>query len=159
MEQMWAMDAGMQKRFLKGKANIKLSINDIFYSQKWPLILIKARALDDLMEKIPGYEIALKGTLTVALDITITEDLQKEGDAREFVNKIQTIRKDSGFLLTDRISVLILQNEALYKSLTEYKTYICAEILADTIEFVDFLNEGTQIEVNETNLTVMVNKI
>ena len=122
-------------------------------------IYINAEDLEVITDEIPGYEIASKGSLTVALDITITELLQKEGNAREFVNRIQNIRKDSGFELTDRIAVTVSENEALRDSLIEFKAYICAEILADSLEFADGnLPGGTQIEVNDSHLTVTVLK-
>lgn len=109
-------------------------------------------------EDIPGWSVASKGSLTVALDITITEDLQKEGNARELINRVQNIRKESGFDLTDRIFVKLLDNENIKPSIIQYKNYICGEILADDIEFVSELSTGIEIEVNETLLKVAVNK-
>jgi isoleucyl-tRNA synthetase len=120
-------------------------------------IILNAEDIDVITDEIPGYEIAIKGALTVALDITITDELQKEGNAREFVNKVQTIRKESGFELTDRISVQIMENEALQASIMEYKSYICAEILADSIDFLPRV-DGIQVEVNESTLTMNVLK-
>jgi isoleucyl-tRNA synthetase len=121
-------------------------------------IVLNAEDIDVITDEIPGYEIAIKGPLTVALDITITDELQKEGNAREFVNKVQTIRKESGFELTDRISVQIVENEALQASIMEYKSYICAEILADSIDFLPQIVDGIQVEVNESTLTMNVLK-
>jgi isoleucyl-tRNA synthetase len=121
-------------------------------------IILNLEDIEVITDEIPGYEIAIKGPLTVALDITITEVLQKEGNAREFVNKVQTIRKESGFELTDRISVQIAENEALQASIMEYKSYICAEILADSIDFLPQIVDGVQIEVNESTLTMNVLK-
>ena len=110
-------------------------------------------------EDIPGWSVASKGALTVALDIVITEELQKEGDAREFVNRIQTIRKESGFELTDRINVQVVDNKILASSINEYKNYICGEILADDIVWVnDLQGSVTEIDVNETLLKVLVKK-
>jgi isoleucyl-tRNA synthetase len=111
-----------------------------------------------IAEDIPGWSVATKGTLTVALDITITDDLRKEGEAREFVNRIQNIRKDSGFDLTDRVNVTVFENEQLTESLHQYKNYICAEILADNINFSNDLANGIEIEVNEIRLKVNVTK-
>ncbi|RYY67822.1 MAG: isoleucine--tRNA ligase, partial [Chitinophagaceae bacterium] len=108
-------------------------------------ITINAEDIEVITDEIPGYEIAGKGSLTVALDITITEALQNEGNAREFVNRVQNIRKDSGFELTDRISVTVSEN-ALQNSLIQYKDYICAEILANSLEFVPAQKEGINIE-------------
>lgn len=114
--------------------------------------------VDIAAEDIPGWSVASKGALTVALDITLSEELKQEGDAREFVNRIQNIRKESGFELTDRIFVKVLDNEHIRPSLTEFKKYICAEILADTLDLVPELQDGTEIEVNDALLKVSVNK-
>lgn len=110
-------------------------------------------------DEIPGYEIANKGALTVALDITITEPLKNEGNAREFINKIQNIRKETGLELTDKISVILWGNEALYSSLMEYMNYICTEILATSVDFVQNpVENGMEIEVNEAKINVIVRK-
>ncbi len=109
-------------------------------------------------EDIPGWSVASKGNLTVALDISISEALKMEGDAREFVNRIQNIRKENGFELTDRIFVSLLENDLLKSSINEFKNYICAEILADNLVWVSEMPEGTGIEVNDVQLKVSVNK-
>ena len=121
-------------------------------------VYITAEDLEISTDEIPGYEVANKGSLTVALDITITDELKKEGNAREFVNKIQNIRKDNNFELTDIITVKILDNSLLYSSLEKYKEYICGEILADSLAFLPVLMDGTEIEVNNVILKVTVSK-
>ena len=109
-------------------------------------------------EDVPGWMVASKGPLTVALDVTVTPELEKEGNARELVNRIQKIRKDSGFNLTDRIEVQIGGAETLQETIRQFNYYICAEILADHLEMVPKLSNGTLIEVNEIPLTVFVTK-
>lgn len=109
-------------------------------------------------EDIPGWMVAGKDRLTVALDVTITADLLDEGNARELVNRIQKIRKDNGYELTDRIWVQLTSTEELANSLNKYKSYICAEILADKIELVPQISDGTEIEVNDIPLKVLVTK-
>jgi isoleucyl-tRNA synthetase len=109
-------------------------------------------------EDIPGWIVAGKGALTVALDVTVTDDLKREGDAREFVNRIQNIRKDNDYELTDRILVHILENPELKPSITQFNTYICAEILADSVEFLPEIQDGIEIEVNDVSLKVFVSK-
>ena len=109
-------------------------------------------------EDIPGWMIATKDTLTVALDITITPELEDEGNARELVNRIQKIRKDNGYELTDRILVKVKQDNTLNNVITHFNDYICAEILADTLEIVPEVANGTDIEVNEIPLKVLVTK-
>ena len=121
-------------------------------------ILINCEDLEVSTDEIKGYELASKGSLTVALDITITEELKKEGDAREFINKVQNIRKESGFELTDRINVSVLENQGVQLSLIQFKDYICAEILADSLVFYPVLIEGVEIEVNDAFLKVNVLK-
>ena len=121
-------------------------------------VLITSEDLEIATDEIPGYEVVVKGQLTVALDIVITDDLKKEGAAREFVNRIQNIRKDSGFNLVDRIDVTVSENAALQPSIIQYKDYICAEILADSLAFAPAINNGIEIEVNEVILNVNVLK-
>ena len=121
-------------------------------------VSLSAEDLEVSTDEIPGYEVAVKGSLTVALDITITDDLKKEGDAREFVNRVQNIRKESGFNLTDRIIVIVSENAGLQPSLIQYKEYICAEILADSLDFVPGIEGGTEIEVNNVILSLNVIK-
>jgi isoleucyl-tRNA synthetase len=109
-------------------------------------------------EDIPGWTVASKGPLTVALDINVTPELVQEGDAREFVNRIQKIRKESGFDVTDRIEVKVAANNGISQSLAKFNDYICAEILADKLELTSQIDEGTEIEVNDNPLKVIVSK-
>jgi isoleucyl-tRNA synthetase len=109
-------------------------------------------------EDLPGWMVASKGPLTVALDVTVTPELEREGNARELVNRIQKIRKDQEFELTDRISVQIGGAQTLEETIREFNYYICAEILADKLDLVADLTNGTLIEVNDVPLTVFVTK-
>lgn len=109
-------------------------------------------------EDVPGWMVAGKGAVTVALDVTITTELLNEGNARELVNRIQKIRKESGFELTDRIVVKVTDEEKLRSSITQFKSYICAEILADNLDLVPQLTDGTEVEVNDTLIKVQVSK-
>jgi len=109
-------------------------------------------------EDIPGWSVASKGPLTVALDINVTPELAQEGDAREFVNRIQKIRKDSGFDVTDRIEVKVEAPNGINEALAKFNNYICAEILADKLEFTNDMDGGTEIELNDKALRVTVLK-
>ncbi len=109
-------------------------------------------------EDVPGWIVANKGRLTVALDVTLTPELENEGNAREIVNRIQKIRKDSGYELTDRILVKLSENTALKPSITEFNTYICAEILADKLEWDTDISNGMEIEINDIPLKILVTK-
>ena len=132
--------------------------------KKIPLILENETlelSLEDVeigSEDIPGWTVASKGSLTVALDITVTPELAFEGNARELVNRIQKIRKDSGFELTDRVEVKVAASEALAPAVTHFSNYICAEILADSLEIVPDIQDGIEIEVNDISLKVIVTK-
>ncbi len=121
-------------------------------------VILQVTDTDITSEDIPGWMVANKGSLTVALDVTITPELVEEGNAREIVNRIQKIRKDNGYELTDRILVQLTQHKELAASVNKYNTYICAEILADKLEFVPEISNGTDIEVNDIPLKVFVTK-
>jgi isoleucyl-tRNA synthetase len=121
-------------------------------------VILQITDVEISSEDIPGWTVANKGSLTVALDVTITPELEAEGNAREFVNRIQKIRKDSGFELTDRIEVKVSAINGLKDSLAQFKAYICAEILADKLEFLSEIQHGTEIEINDVSLNVIVLK-
>ena len=132
-------------------------------------VILQLAEVEISSEDIPGWTVAGKGSLTVALDITVSPELEAEGNAREFVNRIQKIRKDSGFDLTDRINVTVATpNEAgagtgLKDALASFKDYICAEILADTLEFSPEIQAENDpkligIEINDVLLNVIVSK-
>lgn len=121
-------------------------------------VILQIAEVEISSEDIPGWTVAGKGSLTVALDVTVTPELEAEGNAREFVNRIQKIRKDSGFDLTDRIDVQVSAAEGIKDSLAAYKDYICAEILADTLEFVSALDADNEIDINDYLLNVKVLK-
>lgn len=121
-------------------------------------VRISTEDVDIIAEDIPGWSVANKDNLTVALDITVTPELQDEGNARELVNRIQKIRKETGLDLTDRIVVKIQEYEPLKSAIINFSDYICAEILADNIEIVPQMADGTEIEVNEATLKVLISK-
>ncbi len=121
-------------------------------------VILQIAEVEISSEDIPGWTVAGNGALTVALDVTITPELEAEGNAREFINRIQKIRKDSGFELTDRINVIVAAPNGLKDSLAMYNTYICAEILADKLEIVAEIQGGTTIELNDVPLNVIVSK-
>jgi isoleucyl-tRNA synthetase len=104
-----------------------------------------------LSEDIPGWQVASQGRLTVALDVTLTDELREKGLARELVNRIQNIRKDKGFEITDRISVQIKAPDHVQRSVKNNFDYIRTEILATSLELVDHLDsaDAIQVEVDE----------
>ncbi|MFM1774733.1 MAG: hypothetical protein RJA53_343, partial [Bacteroidota bacterium] len=131
---------------------------EILLSIEGEELSIALTEVDITAEDIPGWSVASKGSLTVALDITISPDLQQEGDAREFVNRVQNIRKESGFALTDRIFVTLEHCDRLKESIVKYNDYICREILADSINWVDEVANATELDVNDNLLKVSITK-
>ena len=124
--------------------------------------------LEDVLissEDIPGWSVAAEGGITVALDITITEELKREGIARDFVNRIQNLRKDKGLEVLDKISIEVQkdqlpkeQAELVVRALTEFKDYISTETQALSLEFNDSLTEFAEADMDEFMLKVKINK-
>ena len=110
-------------------------------------------------EDIAGWLVATDSGLTVALDVALTPSLLLEGTAREFVNKVQNLRKDKGFEVLDRIHVTVEPNEELANSLATFHDYIANEILANEIKLVDSLTAFDEIEFNDSTLKVQVEKV
>ena len=112
-----------------------------------------------ISEDIPGWLVANEGRLTVALDITITEDLRKEGLARELVNRVQNLRKSSGFDITDKIHISILSCEQMDEAIAEYREYIANQVLAVSIEVLDeAISDATALDFEDFNLSVKIEK-
>lgn len=118
--------------------------------------------LDDveiISEDIPGWLVANEGRLTVALDITVTEELRREGIARELVNRIQNIRKSSGFDITDKIHVQLTRNEETDPAVEEYKDYIAKQVLAESITLCDALDSaGAELDFETFSIQAAVIK-
>lgn len=98
-------------------------------------------------EDIPGWTVATEGQMTIALDINVTEELKQEGIAREFINKIQNLRKESNFEVTDRIKLSIEKHQEFDAAVEKHKAYICAQTLADSLTLVDAVNAAVANEV------------
>ncbi|MFQ3305099.1 MAG: isoleucyl-tRNA synthetase [Polaribacter sp.] len=123
--------------------NITLELSDVEISSK----------------DIEGWLVANEGALTVALDVTISEELRKEGVARELVNRIQNARKDTGLEVTDKIKLTVLNFENLQKSILDNKAYIMSETLTKELVFVDALNNGTEIEFDTIKSRILIEKL
>jgi isoleucyl-tRNA synthetase len=121
-------------------------------------VAISSEDIEVSTNEIPGFEIAVKGSLTVALDLQMTDTLKKEGFAREFINRIQNLRKENDFQLTDKILLKVQEKEGLKDIITEFNEYICAEILADSIEYSPEILNGIKIDVNNDTFTVKISK-
>ncbi len=107
-------------------------------------------------EDIPGWQVANKNELIVALDITISTSLQEEGNARELVNKLQKMRKDGGFNITDRVMLSIEKHDFINATILNFKNYICAEILADDLQMVEQLSDAEVVEVNDFPIKIIL---
>jgi isoleucyl-tRNA synthetase len=114
------------------------------------LVEITLNDVEITTEDIPGWLISSSGNLTVALDINITDSLKQEGLARELINRIQNIRKDRNYEVTDKIRVQVEKMEYLEKALMNNFSYICAEILAESLDFVEKIDEANRIAVELT---------
>jgi isoleucyl-tRNA synthetase len=114
-------------------------------------VMISTEDVEIHTEDIPGWIVASEGSLTVALDINVTEELKQEGIAREFVNKIQNIRKESDFDVTDRIEIAIEKADEFNAALIGFKDYICAQTLANSLVLKEMLNEADvkQVEIDK----------
>ena len=120
--------------------------------------VIEASDVEIFSEDIPGWLVANEGKLTVALEVTITEELRREGIARELVNRIQNIRKSSGFEITDKIKITISKNTQTDDAVKENKDYICNQVLGTSLELVDEVKDGTMLEFDDFSLFVNVIK-
>ncbi|QNN41142.1 isoleucine--tRNA ligase [Pedobacter roseus] len=110
-------------------------------------------------EDIPGWQVTNLGSLTVALDVTITDELKQEGISRELVNRIQNLRKELNFEVTDRIKVSLQNDNLVANAVAKNKGYICAEILADELELTDTVTNANKITIDDVELSISVTKI
>ncbi len=112
-----------------------------------------------ISEDIPGWLVANEGRLTVALDVTITEDLRKEGIARELVNRIQNLRKSSGFEITDKIDVTFTSNEQTDSAIEAYNTYIASQVLANSVVVGEVAEDAMELEIEDFVIKVQLQKL
>jgi isoleucyl-tRNA synthetase len=119
-------------------------------------IEVLAEDVDIISEDIPGWLVANEGNLTVALEVELTDELKNEGMARELINRIQNIRKESGLEITDRIAVVIAPNTDVEKAVESFGEYIKTQVLADSIDVQP--NDGQEIEFDDFKLNIKVVK-
>jgi isoleucyl-tRNA synthetase len=119
--------------------------------------VVELSDVEIISEDIPGWLVANEGSLTVALDITVTDDLKKEGIARELVNRIQNLRKTGGLDITDRIHIKISGTNEIRDAISGYYEYISAQVLADSIETVKEL-DGAKIDMDEGVVNIFIGK-
>ena len=121
--------------------------------------VIETSDVEIISEDIPGWLVANEGKLTVALEVTITEELRREGIARELVNRIQNIRKSSDFEITDKIKITLSKNPQTDDAVTEYKDYICNQVLGTSLTLVDKVENSTELNFDDFSLYASVVKL
>ena len=134
---------------LEGKISIELEEK---------IINLELSDVEISSKDIEGWLVANEGSITVALDVTMSEEVRKEGIARELINRIQNARKDSGLDVTDRIKLTVLKFKDLEESINKNKEYIMSETLTDELVFVDQLIEGSAIEFDTIKSKILINK-
>ena len=119
--------------------------------------VIELADVEIFSEDVPGWTVANEGALTVALDVEVTEALRREGVAREIVKKIQAIRKESGYDITDRIAVKVSSSSVSDAAVEEFRAYICNQVLADSLEICGDV-AGEDIELDGATIKVAVSR-
>ncbi len=121
-------------------------------------IHVESGDVEFISEDIPGWLVASEGRLTVALEVEISEDLRKEGIARELVNRIQNLRKDQKFEITDRINIKLSHHKATDDAVLEFASYICTQTLADKLELCEVVENATELQLDDVCLQINVSK-
>jgi isoleucyl-tRNA synthetase len=133
----------------EGSLNVVIAGNDV---------TLTLEDVEITSQDIEGWLVANSNGITVALDITISEELKQEGIARELVNRIQNIRKDSGFEVTDKIKVQLKRNGLLEQAILKNEDYIKSETLTDSLVFIDELESGVEIEFDDIKTMILISK-
>jgi isoleucyl-tRNA synthetase len=118
--------------------------------------VIELNDVEIIAEDIPGWQVTNMGSLTVALDVSITEALKQEGLSRELINRIQNLRKELNYEVTDRITVSLQNHNLITEAVAQNKTYICSEILADNINLTETLNNANTIVIDDVELQILI---
>jgi isoleucyl-tRNA synthetase len=121
-------------------------------------VILSIEDVEITSQDIEGWLVANANGITVALDITISEELKQEGIARELVNRIQNIRKDSGFEVTDKIKVQLQRDGLLEQAILKNEDYIKSETLTSELVFMDEVNNGTEIEFDDIKTMILISK-
>ena len=121
--------------------------------------LIELADVEIFSEDVPGWTVANEGALTVALDVEVTDELRREGVAREIVKKVQAIRKDSGFEITDRISVVLSSSEVSDAAVEQFREYICNQVLADELKISNNVDGDNVVEFDNATVKLSVRKL
>ena len=122
-------------------------------------VVIEREDREIISEDMPGWLVAVDGKLTLALDVTVSESLRREGVARELVNRIQNIRKENRFEVTDKIKIFIQNNKVVEDALDEYRDYICNQTLAVAISLTGDMEGATMTDWEEETLAIRLERI
>lgn len=139
-------------RMLESEGGLDIQLGE----ENFRLLLADAEIIS---EDVPGWQVAVDGSLTVALDVNVSDELLKEGIAREFINRMQNLRKEAGFEVTDKIHVAVQEHPQVGPAIIEYKNYICAEILAQDLQLAPTITNGKTIDINEIDIYVTISKV
>ena len=148
-----AMDALSQEQIAELEQNGRIKLAGLAELEGLEVL---AEDVDIISEDIPGWLVANEGNLTVALEVELTEELKNEGMARELINRIQNIRKESGLEITDRINVMLAPNEDVKKAVDSFADCIKTQVLADDILLQP--NDGQEVDFDDFKLNIKVVK-
>ncbi|SDW23856.1 Isoleucyl-tRNA synthetase [Lutibacter oricola] len=158
---------GKDMRFV-GQAIQKLDQDDIAAIEKdgeisltinEKVVNLTIAEVEIVSQDIEGWLVANQGGLTVALDVTITEELRNEGNARELINRVQNLRKESGLEVNDKIQLIIQKNDILERSIKENEDYIKTETLTNKLVFEDEIEKGTEIAFDDVSTKILIKKM
>ena len=145
------MDSLTQEQIAELEANGTIQIN-----VEGNDLTVEAADVDIISEDIPGWLVANEGALTVALEVELTDELRQEGMAREIINRVQNIRKDSGLEITDRINIVLSPNDEVEKAVNAFGEYISTQVLADSITIAP--NDGQEVDFDDFKLNITITK-
>ena len=146
-----AVDALTQEQIAELESNGTIGIN-----VEGQDLTVEVADVEIISEDIPGWLVANEGSLTVALEVELTDELRQEGMAREIINRVQNIRKESGLEITDRISITLAPNAEIEKSVAAFGEYIKTQVLADAITIAP--NDGNEVEFDDFKLNIKITK-
>ena len=145
------------KNYTTIKKNIEQN-NTLDIDCNGKIITLQREDVEITSQDIEGWLVANEGKITVALDVTITEPLREEGIARELVNRIQNLRKDSGFEVTDRITVQLQEDQNITQAVNNNLDYIKTETLTDNLEIINQIDNGIEIAFDDVNTKLSIQK-
>jgi len=137
---------------IEKQGEISLNINE-------KVVNLTLNEVEITSQDIEGWLVANQGGLTVALDVTITDELRKEGNARELINRVQNLRKESGLEVNDKIKLVIQKNDILERSIEANEEYIKTETLTNELVFEEIVEKGTEIAFDDVNTKILIQKI